>query len=501
MQHVDLRGSHKELLPGSRVVGPVDPDEIACLTVRVRSLGSLEYLTKKAYQLANTPLSKRKYLTHNQLEKRIGASQADLDKIEHFAQQHNLMVMDRSGLKRSIVLRGKLGDLRSAFGADIQIYDNPSGRYRGRQGKITIPGELDGIVTGVFGFDTRPKHRSLRRHARTGNVRTGTAKGVPPFEYAKRYNFPDECKCNGVALDGEGQTIAIIELGGSYRNSDLTAYFLEIGLSTPTVSSISVDHAGNNPTATASTDDSEVMLDIEVAGAVAPKAKIAVYFAPNGGDQGFLNAISAAVHDTQRKPSVISISWGDAEETIDQQALQAYHEYFAAAAVLGITVCVASGDDRQVYHTACDDLVLGCGGTLIERGKDIVWKESGGGISGIYQVPSYQTNVQAAVANGEPGRGVPDIAMCANNYFTRVDSWEGASEGTSAVAPLMAGLIARLNQAKEKNVGFLNPFLYANVEKGVVHYVIEGANMITNTWAPYTGLGTPDGIALLSAIE
>jgi kumamolisin len=87
-------------------------------------------------------------------------------------------------------------------------------------------------------------------------------------------------------------------------------FFKEIGVAAPKVSSISVDHAGNDPM-TADSADREVMLDIEVAGAVAPKANFAVYFAlDNEDDKGFLDAISAAVHDSQRKPSVISISWG-----------------------------------------------------------------------------------------------------------------------------------------------------------------------------------------------
>jgi kumamolisin len=350
-------------------------------------------------------------------------------------------------------------------------------------------------------------------------------------EFAKRYNFPSN-------LDGTGQTIAIIELGGGYRSSDLKVFFNEIGQTTPRVSAISVDHAANAPT-TPDSDDGEVMLDIEVAGAVAPKANLAVYFAPNNGDKGFLDAISAAVHDSQRKPGIISISWGGPEVSTDQQGIDAYHELFAAAGALGITVCVASGDhgtadldsshwDGKIHvdHPACDDLVLGCGGTQIDpvSGKDVVWNDGtpfdpntsggggwagGGGISEIFPVPTYQKDAKMPVSidNGQPGRGVPDIAMNATNYFTRVDTSEGASGGTSAVAPLMAGLVARLNQSKKKNVGFLNPFLYSNLAKGVVHDVDSGTNEINGTvkgykagpgWDACTGLGTPDGTAILN---
>jgi kumamolisin len=532
--YVSLPGSKRTLLPNSRPAGPINRSEVASVTVRVRSAGDPETLAKKAYDLANLPLAERKYLTHEDLEKQHGASQEDLDKIEHFAQEHDLTVVHRSAAERSVVLKGKLGDLLAAFHADVQIYHHATGSYRGRRGEITLPEDLSGIVTGVFGFDTRPKRRAPHRQKSAAQRGPGGQNGVAATEYAKRYNFP--AKLNGTTLDGTGQTVAIIELGGGYRRSDLKVFFREIGAPTPKVSTISVDHAGSDPT-TAESADGEVMLDIEVAGAVAPKAKFAVYFAPNNGDKGFLDAISAAVHDSQRKPSVISISWGGPENSTDQQGVQAYHELFAAAGALGITVCIASGDhgtadldaadwDGKIHvdHPACDDLVLACGGTQIVSGQDVVWNDgtpfdpnvpggggwaTGGGISEIFPVPPYQANANLPVSidTGKPGRGVPDIAMSATNYFTRVDTSEGASGGTSAVAPLMAALVTRLNQAKKKNVGLLNPFLYANAAKGVVHDVTSGTNAIDKTlkgyqagpgWDACTGLGTPDGVAILN---
>ena len=538
--YVPLPGSRRTLLPNSRPAGPANPSEMASLTVRVRSVGDPTALAEKAYALAKTPMAERRYLTHEELERQHGASQEDLDKIEQFAHDHDLMVVHRSAAERSVVLRGKLGDLLGAFHADVQIYHHASGAYRGRRGEITVPDELSKIVTGVFGFDTRPKRRAPHREKSAAQGGPGGNNGVAATEYAKRYHFPVDA--GGMALDGTGQTIGIIELGGGYRSSDLKVFFSELGMKSPKVSAISVDHAGNAPT-TADSDDGEVLLDIEVAGAVAPRAKIAVYFAPNNGDKGFLDAISAAIHDPHRKPGVISISWGGPESSSDQQGIDAYHELFAAAGALGITVCTASGDhgtadmdaghwDGKIHvdHPSCDDLVLGCGGTQINtKGEDEVWNDgtafdvgaqggggwaSGGGISQLFDVPSYQQSVKLPPtidpdAKKKKGRGVPDIAMSAVNYFVRVDSAEGASGGTSAVAPLMAALVARLNQAKRKNVGFLNPFLYENASKGVVHDVQHGTNAIKRTiagyeatkgWDPCTGLGTPDGAAILAKL-
>jgi kumamolisin len=533
--HIALPGSKHTLLANSRPAGPVDPKEIASLTVRVRSVGDPAALEERVQQQSREPLADRTYLSRAELALSHGAKAEDLDLVEQFAHQHNLIVAHRSAAERSIVLKGTLGDLLSLFPADVQVYHHSTGTYRGRQGEIQIPTALAGIVTGVFGFDSRPKHRYSRRTTLAAGP--GGGNGVASTEFAKRYNFPQTYQ--GQTLDGTGQTIAIVELGGGFRSSDLKVYFKEIGTPSPAVTAISVDHAGNKPT-TPDSDDGEVMLDIEVAGAVAPKAKFAVYFAPNNGDQGFIDGISAAVHDSERNPSVISISWGGPESTTDSQGIAAFHELFVAAAAIGVTVCVASGDhgtadsdaadwDGKIHvdHPAVDDMVLACGGTQIDgNGNDVVWNDgtpfdksvpggggwaSGGGISEVIAVPAYQANANLPVSidSGKPGRGVPDIAMSATNYYTRVDSSEGASGGTSAVAPLMSALIALLNQARKKNVGFLNPTLYANASAGVVHDVTVGTNAITNTvkgynagpgWDACSGLGTPDGTALLGKL-
>lgn len=134
---------------------------------------------------------------------------------------------------------------------------------------------------------------------------------------------------------------------------------------------------------------------------------------------------------------------------------------------------------------------------------------SGGGISAVFSMPTYQVNANLPVSidNEQPGRGVPDVAMSATNFFTRLDNSEGPSGGTSAVAPLMAALIVRLNQALKQDVGLLNPFLYAN--PGVLTDVTSGTNGIVDTvkgytagpgWDACTGLGTPNGSAILAAL-
>jgi len=527
--HAVLPGSRRSLLPKSEWLHAIEGDEVARLTVRVRSLGDRKELLELVNHVARQPVAKRKYLTHSEFTARYGARRSDLDAVEKLAAHFHLRVARRSEAERTIVLEGRLGDLLSAFPAQVAMYRHPSGTYRGREGELRIPKALSGIVTGVFGFDTRPLRRGRRK--RTSADGPGGLNGVAATEFAKRYDFPD--RFEGEHLDGSGETLAIIELGGGYRDADLHKYFAEIGGRVPSLTTVSVDGAKNEPNG--KIEEQEVMLDIEVAGSIVPHAELALYFAPNTGS-GFLNAVSAAVHDRVRKPGVISISWAGTEEAGEEQYFLAFHEVFAAAASLGVTVCASSGDhgsagmeqkdwDGKIHteHPACDPLVLGCGGTQIQ-GTDRVWNDgtpfdatdpnggggwaTGGGISEIFDVPAYQADagVPVSLASKKPGRGVPDVALSATNYFTRADGVEGASGGTSASTPLMAALVTRLNQALRTHVGFLNPFLYAHAKDGVTRDVTQGNNAIEDTvkgysarkgWDAATGLGTPNGSVLL----
>ena len=121
------------------------------------------------------------------------------------------------------------------------MYHHAIGTYRGRRGEITVPTELKPLITGIFGFDTRPKQRSAHRAKRMALSGPGATNGVASTEFASRYRFPTQQ--GGTALDGTGQTIAIIELGGGFKNSDLKVYFKEIGAPTPKVTAVSVDRA------------------------------------------------------------------------------------------------------------------------------------------------------------------------------------------------------------------------------------------------------------------
>jgi kumamolisin len=465
---------------------------------------------------------KRRRLSREEFAATFGAHPDDLSKVEAFARENDLTIVEVDAARRVVVLTGPAAALSAAFGVELQLYEHEQGTYRGRTGQLHIPSELAGIITGVFGLDNRPQAKPrLRLLDLAANPHAATNSYTPP-QLARLYNFPAD-------LDGQGQSIAIIELGGGYRKKDLSTYFAQLGIPLPTVVSVSVDGGHNRPSGNPNSADGEVDLDIEVAGAIAPRAKIVVYFAPNT-DQGFLDAITTAIHDTSNKPSVISISWGGSESQWTTQAMQNMDQAFQDAATLGVTVCCASGDSgsgdgvndgkAHVDFPASSPYALGCGGTRLESSGDtvtseVVWNEpnggaTGGGVSDVFDLPSWQAGVGVPPSinpGGRVGRGVPDIAGNADpqtGYQIQVDGKQLVFGGTSAVAPLWAGLIALINQKLGHPVGYINPLLYQQIaQANGLRDVTEGNNggyQAGSGWDACTGLGTPDGTQLLNAL-
>jgi kumamolisin len=535
-----IPGSEKQPLPGAHVVAPAPSDERLEVTVRLRPKNALPR-AQDMLKLSSAPL---KQLTHAQYAERYGADAKDLASVRKFAKEHNLSVVRESVSRRSVILSGIVADFNRAFGVSLQIYAYPEGTYRGRTGPVQIPAELGAVVEGVFGLDNRPvakRHRSGSR----------AATDAPPFtaaEVAKIYNFP-------AGLDGSGQTIGIIELGGGYRPSDLDTYFSNLGLSAPTVIPVSVD-GGTNAPSSANSADSEVVLDIEVAGAAAPGAKFVVYFAPNdAASNGFLDALTKAVQDSANNPSVISISWGGPEEIPTSSFQVQFDKELQAAALLGITVCVAAGDNgaadmgpkvwdgkAHVDFPSSSPFALSCGGTHLVAANDAISAESvwnqnqadvspdagpdgsfgagGGGVSGAFSLPDYQQQAPVPAAPnpaGFKGRGVPDVTGDGDpdtGYNILVDGQNEQVGGTSAVAPLWAALIALINQKLNGRVGFVNPQLYALAAgSGALHDITVGDNRVSYEqfknvgynagpgWDAASGLGSPDGTVLSGVLK
>jgi kumamolisin len=509
----------RQPLPGSQKAAPhVAGDKPATGKITV------SVIVRRRNQIAPRTLGKVR-VSRTEYARTYAADPADLRQVRAFAKEFGLTVVPtpNEAARRTIQLTGTAAAMQKAFGVQLKTATIDGTRCRVREGEIQIPASLAGIVVAVLGLDTRPQAKPHFRIFKPSSIVHPNAStdntSYTPVQVGQAYQFP--------TVSAAGQTIGIIELGGGYRAADITAYFKSLGVAAPKVSAVPVDGGKNSPS-TASGADGEVMLDIEVAGAVAPGANLVVYFAPNT-DQGFIDAISTAVHDTTNRPSVISISWGGPESSWTQQSITALDQACQSAAALGITITVAAGDNgssdgatdgaNHVDFPASSPHVLACGGTkLVASGtsisSEVVWNETaanegatGGGVSDFFPMPTWQanSNVPAPTQSGG-GRGVPDVAGDADpstGYTVRVDGQTMVIGGTSAVAPLWAGLIALNNAQNKVSAGFIQPTIYAAKGKSAFHDITSGNNGAFSAgpgWDACTGLGSPIGSALVALL-
>jgi kumamolisin len=513
-KRVEVRGSQKHPMANAQSVGKADPGEHVEVTVLLRRRPG-------ATVPATLGTKKAPPLSIEELESQHGAAPDDIKAVEAFAQSHGLTVVRVNSGQRTVILAGTVGILSQAFATELSMQKTEKGVFRTRSGPIYVPEGLGPIVDGVFGLDNRPaaspKFRRLAVGPRSGGV------SYTPTQVAAAYQFPKDA-------DGTGQCIALLELGGGFRQADLQAYFSSLAITpAPNVLAVGVD-GGKNAPGDPNGADGEVMLDIEVAGAIAPRATIAAYFAPNT-DRGFIDALLAAMHDKTHRPSVVSISWGSAESGWTQQATNGLNQALQDAGMLGITVCVAAGDGGSsdgagdgLAHAdfpASSPFALACGGTRLEaKGKgataETVWNDgpnggaTGGGVSDVFDLPAWQkdAHVPKSVNPGHRvGRGLPDVAGNADpatGYEVRVDGQVTVYGGTSAVAPLFAALLALLNQKLNRRIGYLNPTLYTTATiRDAFRDVTQGNNgayAAGTGWDACTGWGTPNGTKLLTAL-
>lgn len=527
-----IEGSERRPGPTAKRVGDADPEERLEVTIVVRRRPDGEPVPDFQY-FAETPPHERPRLSAEEFAAKYGASPEDLEKVADFAAEQGLTVEEANAARRSVVVSGTVEQMAKAFAVALDTYEHSVARrhgdkprkerYRGRDGVIHVPKALAPIVIGVFGLDNR---RVIKRNSEdppnTHDLSTETI--------AQLYGFPTN--------SASGQTIAILSEEG-FQSEDIS---LSFGGSPPTVKEVEVD-ASNNGNA-----DPETTQDIVIAAKAAPGADIAVYFTEYS-QQGWVDLVQRVAHPQAGDPtcSVLSSSFyvsnGDDAETLTNEGissswLTAASQAFQDAAIQGVTVCIASGDTgtdskvgdgkAHVQYPASDPWVLSVGGTTIGNVSgssfdEYVWNDNwgatGGGISDFFGLPAYQEGAGVPRSLNDHthiGRGVPDVAGNAspNAAYTGIflEKSESTGNGTSASAPLWAGLIAVVNAALGVDVGFVNPALYRtgswafrditgapgptdNGQNGVAGYPAGSG------WDACTGWGSPNGTALLTALQ
>jgi len=549
-----IEGSERDLPPSATLLGDADSGETMSVTIFLRRRPDGQPLPDFSYY-ETTPPTARRRLSDEEFAARHGASDDDVEKVAEFARSHGLTVVDSNAARRSVIVRGTVAQMSEAFHVQLRRYRHSvkarsyeapqTEEFRGREGAVYVPDALHGIIEGVFGLDDRRITKSA-----AGDPPNTATMAIPTIR--QLYNFP--------ANSSAGRTIAIFSERG-YLKQDVTNYFATLpqGYPAPTITEINVDASNNG------FGDLETTQDICIAGTAAPGAAIAVYFTSytQQGWVDLLFRL-AHPEPGEPRCSVLSSSFyvsdGDdsaslSKEGISTSWLSTVDTGLQHCAFQGITVCIASGDQgtdckradgkAHVTFPASDPFVLAVGGTSVgnivqtastQSFTEYVWNDTfnvpgfsttgatGGGISDTFGLPPYQSaaGVPKSVNDGHVGRGVPDVAANASpNSGYPLNLAQAAAQslqnptpmsGTSSSAPLWAGLIAVLDSALGADLGFVNPTLYAVAPKGfrgIVGPPGPSSNAFNGApgypagggWNACTGLGSPDGTALLQAIE
>jgi len=530
-EHVPLPGSERPAATGAERLRDASPDERVEATLT----------------LTGPPLPEPgsgSPLTREQLERDHGADPETIATVSRVLAGYGLRVEDSSPLTRSLRVSGTVSQFERAFLPALGVYRHPEqGEFRGRDGQLQIPSELEGLVTGVFGLDER---RVARRRAALPQAQAASAQALSPAQLASHYAFP--------AGDGAGQTVAIAEFGGGYFAEDLQAFCAKQGTPVPGVTPVGVNGAPvltlaqiqqlPQPQQQQQIEDSvEVNMDVQIVAGLAPGADQIVYFSTFD-EQGWVDLLGEVVAGTPAPAVALSISWGLAEDDPNwsQGALQAIDQRLQAVAALGITVCVAAGDDgsadqesdgrAHVDFPASSPHALAVGGTMLSGQTDVVWWQSpgertgsgggatGGGVSTIFSRPSWQdVKVSSINAGSIDGRVIPDVAALAGPPFYDLIfmGQDQPNGGTSASTPLWASLIALLAGAPARpwKPQFLAPLLYATGSSGQpvgasgCTDVTSGDNTSSTLGKGYSagpgfdavsGWGVPNGAKLLAAL-
>jgi subtilase family serine protease len=521
----------------------------------------------------DTPPDQRVYLSQEEFFERHGAATEEVDRAAEYLKGRGLRIVEQHAGRRRILAEGTAAQMNAAFGVTLNRYRAPErkvparpphkeeeGRpfgdhgefgaleYRSFEGPVHLPSNLTGLVEVVIGLD----NRKLARPAGNGTGDPPGAAALTPVTIARDYNFPT----NSAA----GQTIGIFEdafNGASYLPSDVNLFLAGLGgLPAPTLTDILLLGYTNNPANVATDGGFECNIDVSIAAATARGANINVYFTDDS-DLGWDTFLDRAIFPLpgDNPPSVLTSSWfhyfsddigAIGNHNTPGTTAHTFHRWLRTAAARGITVFMAIGDwgsADQVIDGKChvayphsDPFTTACGGTILGSTNpaappalyEYTWSDAnlpspfdgypyvstGGGVSDQFPRPPYQVRAGVLPISKNDGlirRGVPDVAgMVAMSGFFINGAGPTWGYGTSAVAPLYAGLTATINAFLGHDTGFLNPTLYKYGPQ-ICNDIRFGNNDSGNVpdapvytadvgWDAVTGWGSINGLRLLAAI-
>lgn len=542
-----VRGGEPRTLPSPARPSPaaVDLSEVAEVTIVVRSRGTDDEWQQLVAESTRGLPGERRYLTRAELSRKWGASPEALETVQSWATSHGLKIVSADAFRRCVVVSGTLEQLTRAFGVQLRAIHHPLGTFRTHDEAPSVPASLHPYVECILGLDNLPV---AGPHA----IDAAPRQGMDRQALLDAYAIPTD-------LRGKGQCVAVIDLGGGYYETDLVEYFRQFQLAPPAVIQRAIRGVKNQPAprdvirevfadpekarATLPAADItavlwtwETITDLAMVGTIAPEVSILLVQTTND-DQGQYHAVTSVIADSQNRPSVLSCSWGGAEPSHSQSFMRALDRWFQTAAVLGMSVCCSSGDSGDgtmhpgatanrltAQFPASSPHVLACGGTTLDpkAGTEVAWKQTwegkemagGGGFSEVFPLPPWQSAAGIEPREWIPdgtmsgrGRAIPDVAAKANleqGYSVPVGGLQVPAGGSSAAAPLWAGLLALLNEGLQTSVGSLHGLLYDGTLSSALRDITAGSTGLFRArkgWDACTGWGSPRGKELLRILR
>ena len=432
---------------------------------------------------------------------RFGPRLEDVHAVLGWAAASGFALEDVTPVARTITLSAPAGRWRERLGVKLVQCSWEGLKFRGHAEAVSVPAEIAPAMVGAFGLDARP----VGTYGPV--VPAAESATVSPMQLRSAYRLPP-------GIDGTGQAIGVISLGGRVDRSDLILGALKFGLPAPALTIVPTRSAPWAPEVSvahpARADDQALALATQVPATLATGAQLVVYAAANTG-QGLVDAIAAAIADRERRPSVLLMTWTSAEEEgmLSRALARSLASMFETAGALGITVVATTSlarmpgrrsRRRRTPYPSAAPHVLACADTDLVVGAHGVesqapWTSAGASRSSapsaLFDAPEWQEGVAPQQRGKRQGRTVPDVCAHGAGYLVTVGGAALALAGGGSGAAVWAATVALLNQRLGRRLGVLAPVLYEAVANG---------NGTTGSWDPDCGLGPPDADALSRAL-